>query len=83
MPLPLLAGGLVAGGSALSGIYRVGKALENRRYWDAYYRNTGYRPLYPFRAGYYDYINEFGRSLYSAGFAGGFMNLKNFDRRRR
>lgn len=27
--------------------------VENERYWDDYFKNTGYRPLYPVRSGAY------------------------------
>lgn len=58
LPLLPLAFGL---GSALNGVYNVGKAVDSYRYWNDYYRNTGYRPRYPFRSGVYDYLSYGGR----------------------
>lgn len=60
--LPLFAGV----GFGLSTIYNTGKALDNRRYWNDYYRNTGYRPRYPYRAGVYDWMKDFGKTAYGA-----------------
>lgn len=35
--------------------YRSYQAMvENERYWDDYYKNTGHRPRYPMRAGAYN-----------------------------
>lgn len=50
---------VVAGASfALNSIYSAGKAIDNYRYWNDYYRNTGFRPRYKFRSGYYDYLQQ-------------------------
>lgn len=73
MVLPLLAAGLIAGGSALSGVYSVGKAVENRRYWSEYYKNTHRSPRYRWRSGYYDYLNASGSAMRSAGFSYGYL----------
>lgn len=43
---------LVAGAALVGGLYEVGKAYENRRYWDSYRRNTGRSPRWYFRSGY-------------------------------
>ncbi len=56
--LPLLAGGL-------SAIYSAGKAYDNYRFWSDYYRNTGYRPRYPFRAGGYDWMKNDVAMIYA------------------
>lgn len=73
MPLPLLAAGLIAGSGVVSGVYNVKKALESRKYWDDYYRNTGYRSRYPFRSGYYDIVPAVssGISAFGYGYAVG------------
>lgn len=73
---PLIAGAYAAFalGSVVSGGYHVGKALETRRYWQDYYRNTRRSPRYPFRVGYYDYVNSFAMNMYAAGF--GMKNVK-------
>lgn len=68
MPLPLLAAGLIAGSGVVSGVYNVKKGLETRKYWDQYYRNTGYRPRYPFRSGYYDIVPAISSSVASVGY---------------
>lgn len=67
MPLPLLAAGLIGAGSVLSGGVSVGKAFENRKYWDEYYRNTGYRARYPYRSGYNDIYGAIGHGLGTTG----------------
>ena len=54
--VPLAVAGLALS-SSLGGIYEIGKGLENRRFWDTYYRRTGRRPKYPYRSGYYSYKN--------------------------
>lgn len=55
MVAPLvLAGGVAAG---LSGLYHVGKAVDNVRYWNDYYRRTGFRPRYPFAYHTYDWMS--------------------------
>lgn len=79
MPLPLLAAGLIAGGSAISGVYHVKKAIESRKYWDEYYRNTGYRPRYPYRSGYNDIVGALGSGLTTGGFS--YSGLTNFGRK--
>lgn len=56
--LPLLAGGLIAA-------YHVGKAYDNYCFWSDYYRNTGYRPRYPFRSGSYDWMSSNVASIYA------------------
>lgn len=33
--------------------YQKGALQENERYWQDYYRNTGVKPRYPYRSGYY------------------------------
>lgn len=81
MPLPLLAAGLIAGSSAVSGVYNVKKALESRKYWDDYYRNTGYRPRYPFRSGYYDIVPAVASGISSIGY-GYAVGARGVSRRR-
>lgn len=61
MVLPALAVGLIASGTFASGVYHVGKAVEQRKYWNDYRNRTGYTPRYPFRRGYYDYLGATGR----------------------
>lgn len=78
-----LAVGLIAAGSALSGVYNVGKAVENRRFWSEYYKNTHFAPRYPFRSGYYDYIGETGYAIRNAGFSYGYLKDLNRPRRYR
>lgn len=56
---------LLAVGYGLSAIYSAGKALDNYRYWNDYYRNTGHRPRYPWHAGAYDWVSYAGGSLKS------------------
>lgn len=68
-----LAVGLIAVGSAMSGVYNVGKAVENRRYWSEYRRNTHFTPRYPWRSGYYDYLGSSGGSLRNFGFSYGYL----------
>lgn len=65
LPLLPLAFGL---GATLNGVYSVGQAVDSYRYWNDYYRNTGYRPRYPFRAGKYDYMADVGHGLYSTAY---------------
>lgn len=55
---------LLVAGAALGAIYSTGKALDSQRYWSDYYRNTGYRPRYPWRAGQYDWVGDAGRTLF-------------------
>lgn len=45
---------LVGIGATLSGMYSVGKAVDNYRFWNDYYKRTGFKPKYPWRSGYYD-----------------------------
>lgn len=71
MVLPLLIAGA---GLGLSAIYNVGKAYDNERYWDAYYRRTGFRPKYSWRAGRYDSVNYLGKSLAPIGFGSRLWN---------
>lgn len=36
------------------------RMLDNERYYQDYYENTGVTPLYPYRTGYYqDYVGNF------------------------
>lgn len=42
----------------LSALYSVGKAYDGVRFWNDYYKNTGIRPRYPFRAGYFDPMRD-------------------------
>lgn len=34
-------------------VYYTGKSVDSMRYWNDYYKNTGHRPKYPFRGGFY------------------------------
>lgn len=72
MVAPLVAG-LVAVGSAMTGVYHVGKAVENARYWSEYTRNTGFAPKYPWRTGYYDSMSSIGASARNFGFSYHFL----------
>lgn len=47
---------LVAG---LSAVYQAGRMYDSVRYWNDYYKNTGYRPKYPLRNDVYG----FGRGV--------------------
>lgn len=71
MVLPLLAGALIAGGSALSGVYSVGRYHENKRYWDSYFKATGYRPQYPYRFGFNSWMPAYGGLMRGLGGAYG------------
>ena len=57
MVVPLLVAATLGLASAIGGVYEVGKAVENKRYWDTYYRNTHRLPRYGYRTGYYNYGN--------------------------
>lgn len=77
MALPLLASGLIVGSNAVAGLYHVGKAQDNRRFWRDYYKNTGVRPKYPYRAGVYDYLYDYADLGMNAGFSYGMLkNLR-------
>lgn len=59
--LPLFAlGGL---SSFVGGMYNVGKAIENQRYWDTYRKNTHRSPRYPYRSGLYDSYKYFASGV--------------------
>lgn len=70
---------LMGAGALVGGIYSVGQAVENNRYWNDYYRNTGFRPRYPFRAGQYDWMQSVGASLTDFGLVYGY-NRKAYRR---
>lgn len=57
----------------IGGIYSVGKGIDSLRYWNDYRKNTGYSPRYPFRAGQFDFVSDFGHSAFS------FYALKNLN----
>lgn len=57
---------LLVAGAGLSALYTAGKAVDSYRYWNDYYRNTGFRPRYPWRAGVYDWVGAMGKSMTSA-----------------
>lgn len=83
-PLLLGVGGL---SSSLSTVYHVGKGFENRQFWNDYYRNTGYRPRYPFRSGAYDDLNEYSKAigvpyLYSRGMSRSLRTSRGFKAKR-
>lgn len=62
-----LRAGLAIAGASLGGIYAVGQARDNRRYWNSYARRTGVRVRYPYRAGVNDYLKYAGQAFgYSA-----------------
>lgn len=65
LPLLPVAFGL---GTALNTIYGVGQAVDSYRYWNDYYKNTGYKPRYPFRAGQFDWMSDLGHSAYSVAY---------------
>lgn len=60
------AGGFLYGFSKIG--FSLGKASENDRYWDDYYKNTGYTARYPLRSGYYstDYGKAAGEAVDTA-----------------
>lgn len=60
---------LFGAGAVMQGIYSVGQALDNNRYWADYYKNTGVKPRYPWRAGKYDWLQSSGATLSDSGFA--------------
>lgn len=45
--LPILA----YGAYTLGAVYGAGRLYDTARYWSNYYKNTGYRPRYPFLKG--------------------------------
>lgn len=52
--IPFMVGASMLLGSASAGVnayYQYGAMKENERYWNDYYRNTGKKPLYPYRSG--------------------------------
>lgn len=55
-------------GATLNGIYSVGQAYDSYRYWNDYYKNTGYKPRYPWRAGQYDYLSDIGHGFYTTAY---------------
>lgn len=57
---------LLVAGAGLSALYSAGQALDNHRYWSDYYRNTGFRPRYPWRAGQYDWVRDAGYGMTNA-----------------
>lgn len=63
MPVPWM---LYGGVSSLHALYQARytwkQAQENKKFWDTYYKNTGFRPRYPYRAGA---VNNYG-SLFNA-----------------
>lgn len=59
---------LFGAGALMGGIYNAGQAYDNYRYWQDYYRNTGYRPRYPFRSGRYDYLRDISDSFYTSAY---------------
>lgn len=65
--LPALAVGL-------SALYSAGRAYDNYRYWNDYYKNTGYRPKYPFRSGSMDWMGYASDTMLTYHFA----RLKRF-----
>lgn len=71
MPIPLLVAGV---GVGLSAVYNVGKAYDNARFWNDYYRRYHVRPKYPWRSGRFDHVNYLGRSLAPIGFASRYWN---------
>lgn len=66
-PLVAIGAGLMAGGTAVKSYYDIRKAYETRRYWNDYYKNTGVKPKYPYRSGYYDIYAAYGSALRGAG----------------
>lgn len=75
--LPLFVGASFA----LQTVYNMGKASDTRRYWDSYYRNTGFRPRYPYRAGVYDYLKNDAWMMGAFGRTSGIYR-KNFRKYR-
>lgn len=73
MVFPLVAAGLVAGGTTVSSFYNLSKAYENRKFLNAYSRNTGvYNIKYPYRSGYNDIYRAYGQAMYGYGGTVGF-----------
>lgn len=54
---------LLVAGASLASVYSAGKALDSNRYWNDYYRNTGHKPKYPWRAGVYDWVGDLGYNM--------------------
>ena len=65
---------LVAG---IGAMYSAGQIMDTNRYWNDYYKNTGYRPRYLYRSGYMDYMkygsrignSYFGYKMYKNSFS--------------
>lgn len=69
--------------------YQMAMQRENTRYWNEYYKNTGYRPRYPYRSGYVynpTTINNLQNTIdvapasYISGFSYGAMSLASLYR---
>lgn len=75
MVLPLAVIGAMGVAGGLSTVHKGLQYAENRRYWREYEKNTGYRPRYPARTGYYDYL-----SLASSGISSAAMTYGSVHR---
>lgn len=64
--LPLLAAGV---GLSIGGLYSVGKAYDNFRFWEDYRRNTHRSPKYPWRSGYYDSFGYYANAVKELGYS--------------
>lgn len=74
LPAVLFAGAVGTG--VLAGGYKTYRGVqgyfENKRYWEEYQKNTGYKPRYGYRSGYnYDWSSTFS-GLYQAANAGSY-----------
>lgn len=71
--IPLVAAGLVAGGTALTSYYDISRAYEQRKYFDDYLRHTRVRSIkYPYRIGYNDIYKAYGNAIKGVGYSMGF-----------
>lgn len=54
---------LGAAGLSLGAIYSIGQLRDSNRYWNDYFKNTGIRAAYPYRAGVYDSLRYGSRAM--------------------
>lgn len=69
--------------------YQMAMQKENARYWNEYYKNTGFRPRYPYRSGYVynptsmnnlQNVIDVAPASYISGFSYGAMSLASLYR---
>lgn len=71
---------MMGAGALMGGLYSVGQAVDSNRYWRDYYKNTGYKPRYPFRAGKYDWMQSTGASMTDFGLSYNFWRKAYYNR---